>query len=83
LQNFIEQLIVLHEGKGISENDVEQLLVMTRKVKNIDTQYHKYRKISDEEIMETLNQCKGNQSQAAKIMGINRATLWRRLKKLS
>jgi transcriptional regulator of acetoin/glycerol metabolism len=32
-------------------------------------------------IIEALRQSKGNQSQAARILGINRVTVWNRMKK--
>jgi two-component system response regulator AtoC len=40
-------------------------------------------KIEKQKIKVTLEECNGNLSKAAKILGINRTTLWRRVKKFS
>ena len=37
--------------------------------------------VEKNELIEALRQSKGNQSQAARILGINRVTVWNRMKK--
>lgn len=49
-------------------------------VKN--AQYPKGRPMTDDEFIDLLRNCGGNQTEAARILGVDRTTIWRKVKKL-
>ena len=85
LFNYIEQLIVFSDNQYILKQDVINLLekTMSQHKQNIKTGEVKIRhKITEEQIKKTLKANHGNRSKAAQELGIDRTTLWRRLKKM-
>jgi two-component system response regulator HydG len=44
--------------------------------------YISHRQLTDNEFTRILNECRGNQTEAAKRLGVDRTTVWRRMKKL-
>ena len=85
LYNFIEQLSVLHEEDALEEHDIRIFLASSTRTKEIsalESLGSFSRRIADAEILEVLEQCRGHQTDACKILGINRSTLWRRLKRI-
>ncbi|AET68542.1 transcriptional regulator containing PAS, AAA-type ATPase, and DNA-binding domains [Desulfosporosinus orientis DSM 765] len=85
LYNFVEQITVLQEDNALDESAVRKFLAFSvkgNKVSNAKRIGNFSKRLTDEEILETLEQCRGNQAMTCEILGINRSTLWRRLKKL-
>ena len=77
LQNIIERILATLESSKINHEDVQQ---------HLDDQHEneiQSQIIQDEidEIREALLMTRGNHTEAAKILGISRSTLWRKLKK--
>lgn len=58
-----------NEERGIKVPDAKSFLIQ-------------HRKTTDEEFISILNECNGNQTEAAKRLGVDRTTIWRRLKRL-
>lgn len=83
LENIIERAVILCNGKHIKiENLPEELLDKTEQkfseFTNSDTREY----LSEKElIIDILKKCNGNKSKAAKILGMDRVTLWRKIKK--
>ncbi|WP_461831447.1 sigma 54-interacting transcriptional regulator [Aquifex sp.] len=72
LENIIESCVVICEGSLITENDLPED-VKSCNIRN--------KEIGEKErILEALRKAKGNKSLAAKLLGIHRTTLWRKLK---
>lgn len=84
LYNFMEQLVVLHEGSIIKAENVKTILASFKKVQpqgSSTIEKYNYRELSDEDLIKLLDEYEGNQTKLSEILGINRSTLWRRLKK--
>ncbi len=77
LENIIESAVVVSRGTMISEEDLPEELKFRRFVRSTS------RKDSEaERIRKALEEAGGNKSLAAKILGMHRTTLWRKLKEL-
>jgi len=83
LENLIERAIVLStENKitlaqlppGLTENLVSVMRFNKNKLPTLDEQEIKY-------IKWVLDKCGGNRTKAAEILGIDRVSLWRKIKK--
>ncbi|MBW1743727.1 MAG: sigma-54-dependent Fis family transcriptional regulator [Deltaproteobacteria bacterium] len=83
LENVIERAVALEKGPIISKNDlpeyIRDLSIETYRqhssgIPTAEEQEKKY-------IRWVLGKCDGNRTKAAKIMGIDRVSLWRRLKR--
>ncbi len=81
LENIVERAVVMCEGNVISENhlpsDLRTKSVLVRKVSDGD-----WLTLSDHEkeyIEKVLNHTSGNKTQASKVLGIDRVSLWRKL----
>ena len=77
LQNIIERILATLESTKINHEDIQQ---------HLDDQHEneiQSQIIQDEidEIREALLMTRGNHTEAAKILGISRSTLWRKLRK--
>ncbi len=85
----IEQMCLLSGGPFIEHQDVESLLSKLKvqerdsQLNAIDIHGKTLQNIEEEVIMTVLKQEDFNQSQAAKRLGINRSTLWRKIKQLT
>ena len=85
LENVIERAVALQNGSTIRANDlpeyIQNLFIETyrRSSEPIPTLAEQERNY----IQWVLNKCGGNQTQAAKIMGVDRVSLWRKLKRFS
>lgn len=97
LRNIAERVFVLHEGDIISAQDVQEALYPpdldmdppflipdgTEQIGHPKTQEKNEEKLLGEEerIRQALKISGGNKGKAAKLLGIDRSTLWRRMKK--
>lgn len=79
LQNIVQRILAIHKKEIIDAVAVNNLLE-----DKINVDYNKESIIPNElaELQQALAISKGKYSEAAKILGINRSTLWRKLKKL-
>ena len=83
LENIIERAVVMENGATIRVNDLPDYL----ETLSIETYRHSGSAIPSLEAQEknyikwVLDKCHGNRSRAAKIMGIDRVSLWRKLKR--
>ena len=73
LENIIERAVVISSGKFIEAQDLPEEL-FEKRVKSPE------RNEELERIKEALRVAKGNKSLAAKLLGMHRTTLWRKLK---
>lgn len=84
LENIIEHAFVLCTGNQIDIDHLPKELVMsadpTRSVLPI-SEAHPLERAEAEVLERVLNKYKGNRTQAARELGISRATLWRKMKK--
>jgi DNA-binding NtrC family response regulator len=80
LENAIERAVILRKAGLIQARDLPEEIVAPRtagppagvSLEELETRY----------IRDLLEECRGNQSQVARILGINRRTLYRKLRKL-
>jgi len=76
LENIIERSIILTEGKGIT---IDTLPYSILKLEN-HVKRESLKDLEKEEIIKILESVGGNKSKAAKILGIDRKTLYRKIK---
>jgi len=76
LENVIERSIILTEGKGIS---IDTLPYSILKLEN-HVKRESLKDLEKDEIIKILESVGGNKSKAAKILGIDRKTLYRKIK---
>jgi DNA-binding NtrC family response regulator len=85
LENIIERAVALENGKSIHISDlpdditnlsIEAYRFSSTKIPTLIEQENQY-------IQWILKKCNGNKTQAAKMMDIDRVSLWRKLKRLS
>lgn len=87
LKNTVERLVVLSNGTLIIDDDVRAVLTSItaprweKEPAGSDTmkEYNSYERAT---ILEAMKNVKGNKSGAARMLGITRATLYRKLRKL-
>ncbi len=85
LENILEHAAVLCQADLIDKDHlppyVRKRLASRRRKQRI--QKTESRNAEKESIIQTLEQCGGNRTLAAKTLGVNRTTLWRKMKKLN
>jgi transcriptional regulator with PAS, ATPase and Fis domain len=83
LENVIERAVALQNGPVICEEDLPEFIrdlsietyrQHSSEIPTIEEQEKRY-------IKWVLDKCKGNKTKAAKIMGIDRVSVWRKLKR--
>jgi DNA-binding NtrC family response regulator len=83
LENVIERAVVLQHGPVICKEDLPEFIrdlsietyrQHSSEIPTIEEQERRY-------IKWVLDKCKGNKTKAAKIMGIDRVSVWRKLKR--
>lgn len=84
LENIIEHAFVLCHGSTIAMHHLPQeLKARTDSPKDaLAAQYPRLKEAEAQVIIETLQKCRGNRAMAARELGIDRTTLWRKMKKL-
>lgn len=79
LQNTIERLVAFCQNKIIRPADIEAV-IEDWEAESANSPFHKE---EIKKIINALTQAQGVQTQAAKILGIDRKTLWRKMRKYS
>lgn len=76
LENIVESAVIIAKGAIVKEEDLPEELKLKR--------HHKRKKQENEKekIKEALLKAGGNKTLAAKLLGMHRTTLWRKLKEL-
>lgn len=86
MRNIIERLVVLNENNEISEQDVSRILpentrFIIQREKTVLSLSGEKEQLERDQILMALQKTYENKSSAAKILGISRATLYKKMKK--
>lgn len=86
LENIIEHSIIVAEGNTITKDDLPDYIPFTQSLpepahRSEEVSFKTLSQMEEELIRQTLKKCRGNQTQAAKKLGIGRTTLIRKMKK--
>ena len=84
LENIIERAVTLASGDVLTTQDLpdEMKIAHFRAIRRRSKGFVSLEEIENEYIGWVLSQTGGNKSRAAQILGIDRASLWRKLKKI-
>jgi DNA-binding NtrC family response regulator len=77
LENVMERAVILRRAGMIQSSDLPQEIVAAS---GAQTSSRTLEEIEREHILELLDRCDGNQSRVAKVLGISRRTVYRKLK---
>jgi DNA-binding NtrC family response regulator len=82
LENIMEQACVICTGSVVEKQHIflEKPAALSQIVDLAD---HQLNSVEREHIMRVLSQCSGNKAKAAKMLGMHRTTLFRKLKELT
>ncbi|MBK5251425.1 MAG: sigma 54-interacting transcriptional regulator [Peptostreptococcaceae bacterium] len=84
LQNVMQQIIsVVKDGEVLSAEDIPQYMKATNLLNETDSQNQKFftlREIESMAIHKTIEKANGNLSKTARILGISRSSLYRKMK---
>lgn len=81
LQNAVKHGAALAAGNLIDEVDLPDTVRLNRQAHpNLPADLRSLAEVEKEHILRVLSACEGSQSDAAKILGVARNTLWRKLK---
>ena len=83
LENAVERAVIMCEGNTLKKEHLPQRFVevkqsVGREKKDLVT----LAELEKQYIIEVLKSTKGNKSEASRILGINRASLWRKVKEI-
>lgn len=81
LRNAIEYAFVLCPGGAIGVKHLPPKIVTSSKQAKTTTRDGRNFNLEREKMIEVLRQAGGNQSEAARILGVSRVTVWKRMKK--
>jgi transcriptional regulator with PAS, ATPase and Fis domain len=81
LRNIIEYALVLCPGELVGTKHLPPSIVLPAPEKTKRPDKTTYADIEKNELIEALQQTLNNKSEAAKILGISRVTVWKRIKK--
>lgn len=82
LKSALEYAFVIAEQGLISADHLPLQIVENKGAGEVNSQLFNHKDLVEKnELTKALRQSKGNQSQAARILGINRVTVWNRMKK--
>lgn len=89
LQNVVERFIANYQNKSNNEIDFVGIVQKALYPGSLQTNRHVQKTLQDQLDMveekiihEVLKQCNGNKEKAARMLGISRTTLWRKINKL-
>ncbi len=86
LENIVQRMIIMSVGDKISMDVLPQNLMGEKAAFGKALDYMSPQSLDDIEayfIRKTLSECKGDRAMAASILGINKSTLWRKIKRYS
>lgn len=81
LRNTIEYAFVLCPGGGIGKEHLPPKILQSRQKSKKTDSINSDDPMKREQLLQVLKQTDGNQSEAAKILGVSRVTIWSRMKK--
>ncbi len=80
LRNVVERLGILSQNDKITVEDIQTLIGFTRREeKTSSSAWSEYESYEQSRILSAMKQANGNKSQAAKILGMHRSKLYRKL----
>jgi len=84
LENVIERAVALASGPEIQVGDLPEYIsnLSVETYRRHDSEFPTLEEQEKNYIKWVLNKCDGNKTKAAKIMGIDRVSLWRKIKRL-
>ena len=80
LRNAIEYAFVLCQNGGWVQHLPHKIISPPHYTQGLDRSDTKFR-LEREKMIEVLRKAGGNQSEAARILGVSRVTIWKRMKK--
>lgn len=83
LGNAVERAVIMCEGEEIEKEHLPQRFLSTKRSASTESKgFITLSELQKQYIVEVLRATKGNKSEAARILGINRGSLWRKLKEI-
>jgi len=80
LENLMERIVAIGNSQNIYELVTEHINACSNLISKSSVDYvYKKEKITKEIVLQVLEDTNGNKTEAAKILGINRSTIWRLL----
>jgi len=84
LENAIERSVIMCEGDELRKEHLPERFQESRPTVELKKdEYLSLAEIEEQYILKITQATKGNKSEAARILGINRASLWRKLKEIN
>jgi DNA-binding NtrC family response regulator len=81
LENAIERSVIVCEGNQIEKQHLPRRFINVKKYSDVARkEFLTLADLEKQYIVEVLNATRGNKSEAARILGITRSSLWRKLK---